>query len=73
MKEDLQNRFPSLSVFKTKFIIPLSRKKNEGETEILNDEDTSPKNPIALKVDVKDVLTAAEMVTFAEDYKKNIP
>ena len=70
LKKDLQYTFPSLSDFRTKFIIPWSRMKNEGETEILNDEDTSPKNPIALKVDVKDVLTAAEIVTFSADYKK---
>ena len=64
MEADLAHIFPQLSVFRNEFIIPLSRQITKGET------DTSPKNPIALKVDIKDVLTANELERFSEGYLK---
>jgi hypothetical protein len=70
MEADLSRIFPSLSDFRNQFIIPLSRQITEGKTDIFPNEDTSPKNPIALNVDMKDVLTAKELDTFSEDYLK---
>jgi hypothetical protein len=71
MEADLSRIFPSLSDFRNQFIIPLSRQITEGKTDIFPNEDTSPKNhPIALNVDMKDVLTAKELDIFSEDYLK---
>ena len=70
MEADLSHIFPSLSDFRNQFIIPLSRQITEGKTDIFPNEDTSPKNPTALNVDMKDVLTAKELDTFSEDYLK---
>ena len=70
MEEELSHIFPELSVFRNKFIIPLSRQITEGKTDTGPNEDTSPKNPIALTVDMKDVLTAEELEKCLEGYVK---
>ena len=70
MEEELSHIFPELSVFRNKFIIPLSRQITEGKTDTGPNEDTSPKNPIDLTVDMKDILTAEELEKCLEDYVK---
>ena len=59
-----------MSLFRNQFIIPLSRQITEGKTDTGPNEDTSPKNPIDLTVDMKDVLTADELEKCLEDYVK---